>query len=246
MKRIVSLVPSATEIICKLGLRDNLVGVSHECDYPPSVAGLPKATKTRIHTEASSHDIDSQVKEWMQSNNALYSLDHTVLEQLKPDLIVTQALCSVCAVEENEVKKVANGLPSVPEVISLGPLSLDDMLQTLTTIGGVCAREKLARQVVAELKSRIAKVSVRTERNVRDGDRLRVVLLEWIDPLFGPGHWNSEIIYLAGGIDCLGTPGEPSRTINWRDFIEANPDVLFIACCGYPIERMLKDIPILF
>ncbi|MGH8659362.1 MAG: cobalamin-binding protein [Gammaproteobacteria bacterium] len=241
--RIVSLLPSATEIICSLDLQHDLVGVTHECDYPPPVATLPKVTRTLVPHDASSHEIDRLVRQRLQAQKALYTLDMETLADLRPDLIVTQALCDVCAVAEAEVQEAACHLPGTPRVLNLEPMSLSDVFDSLLRVGEATGRDVLATEVNAHLKARVERVAERTRRAVHE--RARVVHLEWIDPPFNAGHWTPELIELAGGSDCIGNRGKPSCTISWQMVLDAQPDVLFVALCGCNIERSLKDIPIL-
>ncbi len=242
--RIVSLLPSATEIICHLGLRAQLVGVTHECDYPPSVAALPKVTTTLIPSDASSRDIDQLVRERLTDSNALYSLNMEALEAARPDLIVTQALCNVCAVAEQEVSAAASRLPSRPQVINLEPMCLGDVLDTVTLLGRATDNTELAVQKVAALRARIAAVQ-NHGRALSAAQKPKVAFLEWIDPPFNAGHWTPEIIELAGGIDCLGNKGQPSTAMAWQKITAAEPEVLFIALCGFNVARTRRDIPLL-
>jgi iron complex transport system substrate-binding protein len=242
--RIVSLLPSATEIICALGLQGELVGVTHECDYPPEIAALPRVTRTAIPTDASSREIDEMVRERLKSQNALYTLDLEALETVAPDLLVTQALCDVCAVAEAEVREAACSLPGMPRVLNLEPMNLDEVLQTLLLVGEATGCEERAEQVVTSLRRRIAEVSSRSAA-IPLRERPRVGFLEWIDPLFNGGHWNPQLVEWAGGVDVLGSPGERSRTIDWDALIAAAPEVLFIACCGFKSERTLEEIALL-
>ncbi|MEE8321697.1 MAG: cobalamin-binding protein [Gammaproteobacteria bacterium] len=243
--KIVSLLPSATEIICALGLSDELVGVTHECDYPPSVTRLPKVTRTLIPHDATSSEIDALVRERLKTEKALYNLDMDVLRQLQPDLLITQALCDVCAVCGNEVLAAARHLPGEPQVINLVPMSLDDLFKTLLLVGEATNRKQTAEQLVSELRKREDRVIERTASMIKDEDRLRVVFLEWIDPPFNAGHWTPELVELAGGIDCIGNKHRPSETTPWQSIVDARPDVLVIACCGYSAIRTLSDMPIL-
>jgi iron complex transport system substrate-binding protein len=239
--RIVSLLPSATEIVCQLGLGDALVGVTHECDHPPFVAGLPKVTRTLIPHDASSREIDKLVRERLKTQRALYTLDLPTLERLRPDLIVTQALCDVCAVAEAEVTAAACSLPGRPRVINLEPMSLEDVFAThhlVARAAGVPPGQ--VEGVVSELRQRIDTVASRSESAT---ERPRVVVLEWLDPPFSCGHWTPELVRLAGGDEAIGLPGRPSRTLAWEEVAAARPDVLFIACCGFSLERTLADIP---
>lgn len=242
--RIVSLLPSATEIVCALGLEESLVGVTHECDYPPFVKALPKVTKTLIPHDASSADIDALVRERLETSLALYSLDMPILEALRPDLLVTQALCDVCAVAEAEVSAAACTLPGQPKVLNLEPMSLKDVFATLSLVGKATDREARAVEVVEALRRRVHAVEART-RQIPVSERPRVAFVEWIDPIFNGGHWNPTLIEMAGGIDVLGSIGQPSRTTPWESVLSAQPDVLFIACCGFSKERTLQDIPLL-
>ena len=208
--RIISLLPSATEIICALGLEDALVGVSHECDYPDGVKTLPKVTRTLIPKDAASGEIDTQVRTQLRSQDALYSLNDELVESLQPDLLVTQALCDVCAVAEAEVHSVAATLRSAPDVINLEPMSLRDVFATLLLVGDATDRPAQARRVVTALEQRVAALRERTD--TIKTTRPRVVFLEWIAPPFNGGHWNATLVELAGGHDCLGNRDQPAVT----------------------------------
>lgn len=240
--RIVSLLPSATEIVCQLGLREQLVGVTHECDYPPSVAGLPKVTNTLIPHDASSREIDLLVRERLKYQRALYTLDMPMLHRLQPDLIVTQALCDVCAVSEAEVQQAACSLPGRPKVINLEPTCLEDVLHCFRLVGEATGWADMAQREIGLLRSRIDAVEQRSKTIVA---RPSVMLLEWIDPPFCAGHWSPELVQLAGGREIIGIATQRSQTTTWEAIVEADPEVLFIACCGYSVERTLQDVPIL-
>lgn len=240
--RIVSLLPSATEIICRLGLDNCLVGVTHECDFPAAVRRLPKVTKTLIASDLSSGAIDQLVRQQLNTQRALYSLDTGVLESLQPELIVTQALCDVCAVSEHEVHAAACQLPGKPRVINLEPMSLDEVLLSLLKVGEAAGVAERAGRVVEWLRSRIRVVQ---SRSAEIRNRPKVVMLEWIDPPFSCGHWSPELIQLAGGDEQLGQPGVPSRTLDWNEVVAAEPDVIIIACCGYDVTRTMNEIHIL-
>ena len=238
--RIVSLLPSATEIVCELGLGDNLVGVTHECDYPHFVVDLPRVTRTLIPHDASSREIDTLVRERLTTQKALYTLDMPTLERLAPDLIVTQALCDVCAVAEAEVTAAACSLPGRPAVINLEPMSLQDVLDTLLAVGRAAGVSERAEEAVGALQRRVDAVAARSEAVT---DRPRVVLLEWLDPPFSCGHWSPELVRMAGGEEVIGRAGYPSRTLDWQEVLDARPDAIFVACCGFSLERTLVDIP---
>ncbi|HET9575994.1 MAG TPA: cobalamin-binding protein [Nitrospira sp.] len=235
--RIVSLLPSATEMICALGLEDQLVGVTHECDYPPSVRRLPKVTHTRLPSDASSGEIDRLVREQLKTTRSLYSLDLPLLNDLRPDLIVTQSLCQVCAVAQDEVQAALSQLPGKPCVINLEPQSLEgmfDALRHVASAAGVSAEER-----IRSLRARVHAVAARSARLTR---RPRVALLEWLDPPFSCGHWSPELVRVAGGIEGLGEEGQPSRRLRWAEILAWQPEVVFIACCGMNVERTLRDL----
>lgn len=238
--RIVSLLPSATEIVCALGLEDSLVGVTHECDYPPSVRKLPKATWTLIPHDASSGAIDALVRERLQAEKALYTLDMAVLEELRPDLLVTQALCDVCAVAEAEVQAAACSLPGQPRVVNLEPETLEQVFESIQQVGDAAGCPDRARDVIASLRARVRAVA---DRSAESSDRPRVVVLEWLDPLFTCGHWTPELVRLAGGEEVIALEGQRSRTMSLEELLTAAPDVLLIACCGFDVERTMLDMP---
>jgi len=240
--RIVSLLPSATEIVCELGLGDRLVGVTHECDHPPFVAALPKVTRTLVPHDATSREIDRLVRERLATEKALYSLDLPTLERLAPDVIVTQALCDVCAVAESEVAAAACTLPGRPRVVNLEPTRLAEVFDCLRTVGAAAGVPERAEAAVASLRARVAAVERRT-RGVAHPPR--VVLLEWIDPPFCAGHWTPELVRLAGGVEVMGQEARPSRTVAWSGIVAADPDVLVVACCGFDVARTRRDLPIL-
>ncbi len=240
--RIISLLPSATEIVCELGLGDQLVGVTHECDFPTFVQTLPRVTRTLIPHDASSRDIDALVRERLKTERALYSLDLPILEKLKPDLIVTQALCDVCAVAESEVTAAACSLPNQPRVVNLEPMRLADVFECLHAVADAAGVTSRAEAAVARLRTRVSAVERRTSSVTA---RPRVVFLEWIDPPFSAGHWTPELVRLAGGLEIIGKEGQPSRTIDWNEVVEADPEVMVVACCGFDAERAEQDMPIL-
>jgi len=237
--KIVSLLPSATEIICSLGLGEHLVGVTHECDYPEFVKGLPKVTHTLIPTDASSAEIDRLVRETLKTNRALYTLDQAVLEQLQPDLIVTQTLCDVCAVAEDEVRAAVCSLPGRPRIVTLEPQTLNEVFDAIKLVGEVTGTQTQAQRVIEALGKRVAAV---VDRSARLTHRPRVAFIEWLDPPFAAGHWNPELVRLAGGLAGLGREGLPSRTLRWEEVVAWEPEVLFIACCGFSVERALEDL----
>ena len=239
--RIVSLLPSATEIICALGLEDQLVGVTHECDFPPSVRRLPKVTRTLIPTDASSATIDSLVREERRADRSLYALDLPVLEALSPDLIVTQTLCDVCAVSDDEVRAAACTLPGATRVLHLEPTTLPEVLSSIEAVAQAAGIEDRGREVVRHLQARIDAV---TGKQTGAARRPRVALLEWLDPPFSCGHWSPAIVRLAGGVEGLGVEGQRSRMLTWNEVIVWRPEIVVIACCGFTVERTLEDVPV--
>ena len=239
--RIVSLLPSATELICGLGLRQQLVGVSHECDYPNSVIGLPVLTSSRIPQGLDSGSIDHLVTEQLKSDQALYDLNIDVLTSVRPDLIVTQALCDVCAVSGNDVARAVGSLPNNPDVINLEPNCLTDVLDTVELLAEAADCVKQGQIYLRELRYRISQVNNKSSV-INFSDKPRVALLDWLDPIFDGGHWSPEIIELAGGIACFGNKKEPSQRRSWNDLIQARPDIIFIALCGFNVERSMQDV----
>jgi iron complex transport system substrate-binding protein len=240
--RIVSLLPSATEILCGLGLRDQLVGITHECDFPASLRGLKVVTKTRIPESATSQQIDALVREKLQPEKALYALDADALKSLQPDLIVTQTLCDVCAVAHSEVAKAARSLSSQPKLVNLEPIRLADLFNCIRQVAAVTDCVGKAESYIAQLQQRVDQVAQRT---LQTALRPRTVMLEWIDPLFSAGHWNPELVELAGGHELIGLPAQRSSSIAWASLVAANPECLVIACCGFNVQRTLQDLSVL-
>ncbi len=236
--RIVSLLPSATEIVCGLGLRDQLVGVTHECDHPPEVTALPKVTRTHIPTDASSAEIDQLVRQRAAGGQTPYTLDHNVLRTLRPDLICSQTLCRVCAIDDAELEAVLATLEPRPRVLYLEPTRLEDVLASIRQVAEAAGVEPRGRDFVAALRRRIEAVRAR-----RAGQSAgRVVVLEWLDPLFSCGHWTPELVALAGGTEPLARPGQRSRRIENAELLAADPDWLIIACCGFTVQRTLEEL----
>jgi iron complex transport system substrate-binding protein len=236
--RIVSLLPSLTELVCALGRGDDLVGVTHECDYPPGVEALPHLTRSRIATMASSTEIDAQVAE---QGGHLYDLDQDRLAGLLPDLILTQAQCDVCAVNERTVRRAAASLPGPPLVASVNPTTLAGVHTMFRRIGVLIGAADAAEGLIA----RFAATASEVDRRRAGRSVLRVVHLEWIDPPFISGHWNPELVRYAGGHEVLGRAGEPSRRAPWSEVAAAAPEVILVAPCGFPLERTEAELPIL-
>lgn len=236
--KIVSLIPSATEIVCRLGLREALVGVTHECDFPSGVDALPSVTRSLIPSDASSAEIDRLVTERMAAEPSLYSLDGQQLAALRPDLIVTQTLCDVCAVPDSDVARVASKLDPLPRIVKLQPKTLDDVLDSIREVAEAAGVGKRGDGLVSDLRERIDRVAALCG----SGPKPRVALLEWLDPPFAAGHWNPELVRLAGGINVFGEPGQKSRRVSWDEVAASDPDVIVVACCGLNSDRAAVDI----
>ncbi len=239
--KVVTLLPSATEIVCALGREGDLVGVSHSCEFPASVRGLPRMTSTHVPYTESSDVIDAYVRDHLSGHEALYDLDVAELEKAAPDVVVSQALCDVCAVATGDVKGAVCGLPSGPELVDLEPNTLGEVLDDIVRVGAALGADAEAMQVVDSLKARRDAVANRTAA-IPQAERPRVLFLEWLIPPFNGGHWNPELVELAGGIDLLGAKGQPSSTQDWDGIVESRPDVIFIACCGFDTQRTLEDV----
>jgi iron complex transport system substrate-binding protein len=241
--RIVSLLPSATEILCALGLSDLLVAVTHECDYPSVVLAKPKMTRSRLEPGMTSGEIDAAVRSQLTSDaHSLYTIDRQLLADLRPDLIVTQQLCTVCAVDMDDVLDAIQDLPHIPEVINLEPVSLSDVMGDIEMLGEATDHQKASRTLVGSLEARIEQVSALA---ARAPEQPRLAFLEWVDPLFCGGHWNPELVRLAGGYDPLGREGQPSQQIEWEQVVAFEPEVMVISCCGFSEERARQDLPLL-
>ena len=230
--RIVSLVPSATEMLYALGLGPELVAVTHECDYPADARRLPKVTRDVLPAGLSASEIDAAVKERTLAGQSIYELDEDVLNELAPDLIVTQALCSVCAVSHDDVRAIADELDSKPMVVSLDPHTVGEVLGDARTLAQATDRKDAAVELIAQASARIDRIRVAT-RNV---PRPRVVALEWLDPPFVAGHWTPQLISFAGGDDLLGFPGENSEQRTWEELAAVSPDIVIVMPCGYDAE----------
>jgi iron complex transport system substrate-binding protein len=235
--RIASLVPSSTEMLFALGLGDSVVAVTHECDYPAGVEQLPHLTRSVIPPGLDQAEIDEAVRERTRNGESLYELDEDTLDELDVNLIVTQAVCEVCAVSFEDVRAVAERLPSKPEVISLDPSTLGEVLADIPRLAEAAGVPEAGEQLVAELGERLEAV----ERAVEDAARPRVAALEWLDPIYIGGHWVPQMIELAGGEDALGQPGEKSRTAEWAEVEGMAPDVVISMPCGYYAEQAAAE-----
>jgi len=230
--RIVSLVPSATEMLFALGLGPDLVAVTHECDYPPAARELPKITRDVLPAGLSAAEIDAAVRERTLTGQSIYELDSELLRELEPDLIVTQSLCSVCAVSAEDVRTIAQELGSRPRVISLDPHTLGEVLGDVRTLAQATDSKDTAVELIKDASARIDRVRLA----VRGARRPRVVALEWLDPPYAAGHWTPQLIGYAGGEDVLGFPGENSEQCSWDQVRAAKPDIVVVMPCGYDAE----------
>jgi iron complex transport system substrate-binding protein len=235
--RIVSLVPSATEMLFALGLGDDLVAVTHECDFPERANELPKVTRNALPPDLSSREIDAAVKERTLQGESIYELDADLLASLEPDLIVTQALCTVCAVSYDDVRSLAAELDSQPRVVSLDPSTVGEVLGDARTLAQFTGTKDAATALVRNAAQRIDHVRVATRRFKRP----RVAALEWLDPPFAAGHWTPQLIEYAGGEDILGLPGEHSEERSWEEIRAAHPDVVIVMPCGYDAHLAFRE-----
>jgi iron complex transport system substrate-binding protein len=235
--RIVSLVPSATEMLFALGVGDEVTAVTHECDHPPEALDLPKVTRDLIGPGLPPAEIDRAVKELTQQGKAIYELDEEALRRLQPDLIVTQQLCAVCAVSYDDVQAVAERLDSRPTVLSLDPHTLGEVLGDVRTLAQATDAKDAGVDLVQDAASRIDRVRLA----VRAAEPVRMAALEWLDPVFVAGHWTPQLIEYAGGLDVLGMPGEHSQQVDWDRVRAAEPEVVVVMPCGYDAERALEE-----
>lgn len=240
--RIVSLLPSATEIVYELGLGDQILGVSHDCDWPPDVLKKPKLSQAVVHAEMSSAEIDQIVRERLHSGLSVYHIDVELLQKLEPDLILTQELCEVCAPSFDDVRQAVKLLRKQPQIISLEPHTIEDIFDTILTVGEVTGRSDVARRVVARLRRRVERIREKTEALAL---RPKVCCIEWLEPIMISGHWVPQMVEYAGGEDWLGEIGWPSRSADWEEILSYNPDVIVLMPCGFSIERTLREIDLL-
>jgi iron complex transport system substrate-binding protein len=241
--RIASLLPSATEIVCAIGLGDELVAVTHECDWPPEVIGTPVVTRA-VHDlhDASSRTIHDRVTASMHGGSSLYALDEEALAAARPDLILTQELCRVCAVSYTEVNEVARRIDADITVVSLEPTSIEGIFHSITTVGAMTEVEDASVDLVETLRERLSVVERGVAaRRAAGHEAARVVALEWLDPPFAVGHWVPEQIRRAGGWDLLGIDGERSRETTWDAVRDVDPEILFLMPCGFHLQETVEE-----
>jgi iron complex transport system substrate-binding protein len=242
-KRVVSLIASATEIICALGARDLLVGRSHECDFPPDVTRSPSLTQPKFPVSGTSYDIDARVKAILQEGLSVYRVDAKKLEALRPDIIVTQDHCEVCAVSLKDVEAALHAWSGRRvEVVSLRPDSLSDIWEDIAKVARALGRERQGECLVKQLKARMDSVA-RQSGTTRT--RPRSAMLEWIDPLMAGGNWMPELVEMAGAENLFGAKGQPSPWLDWDQVVVSDPDVVLVHPCGFDIARTLREMPLL-
>ncbi len=238
--RIVTLLPSATEIVCALGAGDRLVGRSHECDFPPEIRHLPACTAAKLNSEASSAEIDRQVKDLGREAISVYRIDAELLKQLQPGVIITQAQCEVCAVSLPEVEAaVSQWLGHRPQIISLSPAKLADIWDDIRRVAAALDLAEHGRTVLAALKNRMVNIIEKTCVMKR---RPTVACLEWIEPLMAAGNWVPELVELAGGSNLAGEPGKHSPWLNWETLVKLNPEVIAVMPCGFDLARTKSEM----
>ncbi|MFI5287471.1 MAG: cobalamin-binding protein [Candidatus Dormibacteria bacterium] len=238
--RVVSLLPSATEILFAIGAGEHVVGVTHECDYPEAARDLPKVTSSELVPEnATPRDIDRHIHAARHAGSSIYQLDEAALAQLSPDLIITQELCDVCAVAYSQVRRAVRRLPGDVPVLSLEPRSLDEICSSVEEVGAATGCADNARRVAETMRRHIRDVRALTPPDPRS----RVVCIEWTEPLMVGGHWVPEMVRLAGGVDVLSAEGAPSRYVSWDEVMASRPDVMILMPCGYDLARTLELVP---
>ncbi len=235
MKRVLSLLPSATEIIYEIGAQEGLIGVTHECDYPPATASVPRLTSARIDPSMESATIDALVRQQLEDSGSLYTLDMDRLPGLRPEIVLTQQLCTVCAVGYATVHAAMRALPEPPLVINLEPKTLEDVLETMVEVGALLDVQERAQQRVAELRRKLGAIPPLPMRP-------RVLLLEWLIPPFSAGHWMADLVRAAGAEPVLAHPGEYSRQLSWESIHASDFEVVAISCCGFGVERTIADV----
>ena len=243
MTRIISLLPAATEIAAALGLMEQVVGVSHECDFPEEAKARPRVTHCPVHNAGlASGEVDQWVRRTLRDNGTIYTIDEPLLRELRPDVILTQKLCDVCAVGYGTVARLAATLPGPPQVVNLEPTSLTDIFDDIRRVADACGVPERARSIIASLSERVGAVRLRADRI---SHRPRCLLMEWAEPPFCSGHWGPELMEIAGGCDSLGRMHKPSSQVNWQEVIDIRPEIIVLALCGYDIDHARRDYKLL-
>ncbi len=248
--KIASLLPSSTEIICALGLEKNLIGITHECDFPGSITDRPHLTASRIsHESMSSKDIDHTVRSQLDGHGSIYDLNEKLLQKLSPDLILTQELCDVCAVSYKTVEKAAKVYVADAKVVSLEPNTIEEIFENIKTVAELCGVSEKGKEVVSNLQNRLNKIKEQIQKHknnpkstIQDLKSPKVFMLEWLEPPFSPGHWVPEQVQIAGGICLMGNAGEKSITTTYQEIFESNPEIMVLVPCGYYTADILRQI----
>jgi iron complex transport system substrate-binding protein len=240
--RIASLLPSATEILFGIGAGSEVVGVTHECDYPLAATRLPRLTSSAIAHDGTAGDIDRHVRRSLHAGSSLYFLDADLLEGLQPDLIVTQELCSVCAVSYDIVARAAKRLRGDPRIVSLEPSSLEDAYATIAFLGSATGHDEGAEGLLRTLRAREARLVAETLAARAKAPVPRVLVLEWTDPPMSGGHWTADLVERAGGAAILANPGANSQTLTWAQIAQSDPDVVIVAPCGFDLHATARAV----
>jgi len=240
MPRILSLIPSSTEIVCALGFENQLIGRSHECDFPSSVQKLSSCTAPKFKVEGTSAEIDQRVKSILKNALSVYQIDEKKLQQMQPDIIITQAQCEVCAVSLKDVENaVCEWVESRPQIVSLEPNQLSDIWKDFINIAEALGVKEQGHELVSQLKQRMNKIAQKT---INFPQKPTVVCIEWIEPLMSAGNWMPELIEMGGGINLFGVVGEQSPWMTWEQLLEANPDVILVMPCGFNLARSKAEM----
>ncbi|HET7887059.1 MAG TPA: cobalamin-binding protein [Bradyrhizobium sp.] len=238
-RRIVSFLPSATEMACALGLSEQLLGITHECDYPPQIAGKPVVVRAVLPIESMSQaEIDVAVTQRLRDGLSLYRVEETLMQDIAPDLILTQDLCQVCAPSGNEISQLLTSLPSKPQVLWLTPRNIEEIFDNLRELGEATGRSGTAEELIADGSARLAKIEAATRAL---SSRPRVFCMEWMDPVYCCGHWVPEMVRIAGGVDELGREGSDSVRVPWRDVLDWQPEVLIVMPCGFDLQKAVDQ-----
>lgn len=238
--RICSFVPGATEVVAALGLQGDLVGISHECDYPPSLGQIPVMVRPRVESDRlSSAQIDDQVGSLLSAGTGLYELDERQLRAARPELIIAQDLCDVCAITPSQLNHILQTITPPPRMVTLNPRRLEDILRDIETLGVALGRKEAARRFAIGLRNRLDAVRANLSSEIR---RPKVACLEWLSPLYTAGHWVPDMVEAAGGVDVLTTAGSVSHKVNWDTLSTAAPDVIVLMPCGFTIDRTRTEL----